>query len=33
MPDGKQSPSELYLEVRERGVPVDPARWLAEQDK
>lgn len=28
MPDGKQSPSELYLEVRERGAPVDPGRWL-----
>jgi septal ring factor EnvC (AmiA/AmiB activator) len=28
MPDGKQSPSELYLEIRERGVPVDPGRWL-----
>jgi septal ring factor EnvC (AmiA/AmiB activator) len=28
MTDGKQSPSELYLEVRERGAPVDPARWL-----
>lgn len=26
--DGKQSPSELYLEVREHGKPVDPARWL-----
>ncbi|HEX2558492.1 murein hydrolase activator EnvC family protein [Phenylobacterium sp.] len=30
MPDGRQSPSELYLEVRERGVPVDPGRWLKE---
>lgn len=28
MTDGRQSPSELYLEVRERGVPVDPAKWL-----
>lgn len=28
MTDGRQSPSELYLEVRERGAPVDPARWL-----
>lgn len=28
MPDGKQSPSELYLEVREGGSPVDPGRWL-----
>lgn len=28
MTDGRDSPSELYLEVRERGVPVDPARWL-----
>lgn len=28
MPDGRQSPSELYLELRERGAPVDPARWL-----
>ena len=33
MPDGKESPSELYLEVRERGVPVDPAQWLTEQNK
>jgi septal ring factor EnvC (AmiA/AmiB activator) len=29
MPDGRQSPSELYLEVREQGAPVDPARWMA----
>ena len=29
MPDDRQSQSELYLEVRERGVPVDPERWLA----
>jgi septal ring factor EnvC (AmiA/AmiB activator) len=28
MPDGRQSPSELYLEVREQGAPVDPGRWL-----
>lgn len=28
MTDGRNSPSELYLEVRERGVPVDPTRWL-----
>jgi septal ring factor EnvC (AmiA/AmiB activator) len=28
MPDRRQSPSELYLEVREQGSPVDPARWL-----
>jgi septal ring factor EnvC (AmiA/AmiB activator) len=28
MPDGRQSTSELYLEVREQGAPVDPARWL-----
>ncbi len=28
MTDGRNSPSELYLEVRERGSPVDPARWL-----
>lgn len=28
MTDGRNSPSELYLEVRERGAPVDPARWL-----
>lgn len=28
MPNGKESPSELYLEVRERGEPVDPAHWL-----
>lgn len=27
-PDGRQSTSELYLEVREQGAPVDPARWL-----
>jgi len=28
MADGRQSSSDLYLEVRERGVPVDPGRWL-----
>jgi septal ring factor EnvC (AmiA/AmiB activator) len=28
MPDGRQSSSELYLEVREQGAPVDPSRWL-----
>ena len=28
MPDGRQSTIELYLELREQGVPVDPARWL-----
>lgn len=28
MPDGRQGPPELYLEVRERGEPVDPGRWL-----
>jgi len=28
MPDGRQTPAELYLEVRERGEPVDPGRWL-----
>jgi len=27
-PDGRQSTSELYLEVREQGSPVDPGRWL-----
>ena len=26
--DGKQSSSELYLEVREQGSPVDPMRWM-----
>ena len=29
MPDGRQSTSELYLEVRQQGAPVDPARWMA----
>lgn len=28
VPDGRQSSSELYLEVREQGSPVDPMRWL-----
>jgi septal ring factor EnvC (AmiA/AmiB activator) len=28
MPDGRQSASELYFEVRERGEPVDPGRWM-----
>ena len=28
MPDGRQSTSELYLEVRDQGSPVDPGRWL-----
>lgn len=28
MPDGRQSASDLYLEVRDEGAPVDPARWL-----
>ncbi len=28
--DGRQSTSELYLEVRAEGTPVDPARWLNE---
>lgn len=27
-PDGRQSSPELYLEVREQGLPVDPALWL-----
>jgi septal ring factor EnvC (AmiA/AmiB activator) len=27
-PDGRQSSSELYLEVREQGSPVDPMRWM-----
>lgn len=29
-PDGGKSTSELYLELREQGSPVDPARWLGE---
>ena len=28
MPDGRQSSSDLYLEVRNQGSPVNPARWL-----
>jgi len=28
MPDSRQLNSELYLEVRNQGSPVDPARWL-----
>lgn len=28
MPEGRQSTSELYLELREHGAPVDPGRWL-----
>jgi len=28
MPQGRQLTSELYLELREQGSPVDPARWL-----
>jgi septal ring factor EnvC (AmiA/AmiB activator) len=31
--DGRQSPSEIYLEVREQGSPVDPARWMVENRK
>lgn len=27
-PDDRQSSSELYLEVREQGSPVDPMRWM-----
>ncbi len=27
-PDDRQSSTELYLEVREQGSPVDPMRWL-----
>jgi septal ring factor EnvC (AmiA/AmiB activator) len=27
-PDGRQSSSELYLELRAEGTPVDPARWM-----
>jgi septal ring factor EnvC (AmiA/AmiB activator) len=27
-PDDRQSDPEIYLEVREQGSPVDPARWL-----
>jgi septal ring factor EnvC (AmiA/AmiB activator) len=28
MPDTRQSSNELYLEVRQQGSPVDPAKWL-----
>ncbi|HKR88166.1 MAG TPA: peptidoglycan DD-metalloendopeptidase family protein, partial [Phenylobacterium sp.] len=28
MPDGRQTTSELYLEVREQGAPVNPGRWM-----
>jgi septal ring factor EnvC (AmiA/AmiB activator) len=28
MPAGRQTTSELYMEVRDQGSPVDPARWL-----
>ena len=28
MPDGRQSNFDLYLEVRDKGEPLDPARWL-----
>jgi septal ring factor EnvC (AmiA/AmiB activator) len=28
MPDARQSTSELYLEVRDQGVPIDPGRWI-----
>jgi septal ring factor EnvC (AmiA/AmiB activator) len=28
MPDGRQSGSELYLEVRQKGAPVNPGRWM-----
>ncbi|HEX5379702.1 MAG TPA: peptidoglycan DD-metalloendopeptidase family protein [Phenylobacterium sp.] len=28
MPEGRHSPADLYLEVRARGEPVDPGRWL-----
>jgi septal ring factor EnvC (AmiA/AmiB activator) len=28
MPDSRQSLSELYLEIRDQGAPVDPANWL-----
>jgi septal ring factor EnvC (AmiA/AmiB activator) len=30
MPDARQTSSELYLEVRERGSPVDPERWMTQ---
>jgi len=28
MPGGRQTTSELYMELRDQGSPVDPARWL-----
>jgi len=28
MPNARHSSNELYLEVREQGVPVDPGRWM-----
>jgi len=28
MPDGRQSSSELYLEVRDQAAPVNPGRWI-----
>lgn len=28
MPDGRQSSSALYLELRDDGAPVDPGRWM-----
>ena len=28
VPGGRQTTSELYLEIREQGSPVDPGRWL-----
>jgi septal ring factor EnvC (AmiA/AmiB activator) len=28
MPEGRHSSSDLYLEIREQGSPVNPARWL-----
>lgn len=31
MADEGASPSELYLEVREKGAPVDPARWIRKE--
>lgn len=31
-PDGRKSASELYLEVREQGSPVDPMRWMDKKE-
>ncbi|MDP2214797.1 murein hydrolase activator EnvC [Phenylobacterium sp.] len=31
MADQGTAPSELYLEVREKGAPVDPARWMRKE--